>query len=306
GSWQPWGGNVRAGGAFNNAARHGSALRGRELLPLLPDGRDHPLRAPLGLGQRGDALPLGDLQDLPDRGAAHEDAALHLLAAPPEHLEGAVGDGAARVDHEVRHVDDPAFAEPLRVFVGLELVVGRAGHDAAAEPRDRARVERRSDGARRVDVALRVVDVVGRDDLALDLLGDATGTILVRVRDEHTRAAVVEPLGEGQAHAAHALHEDGDPVQVLAAEDVADGDADAGVDAQGGPGPRVADAAVVQGAAEDPGRGAADDVHVLGRGAQVHAGVVGAAQALDHLSEAHEQALALRAFQPPGHREHGL
>src|SRR5690606_31174783 len=103
GSWQPWRGNVRVAGTFNNAPAAASALRRHQLLALAPDGLQHALGALLGLDQRRDALLLGDLEDLPHRVPDLEDAALDALAAPLQHLEGASRDGAARGAPAARH-----------------------------------------------------------------------------------------------------------------------------------------------------------------------------------------------------------
>src|SRR5690606_31935110 len=99
------------------------------------------------------------------------------------HFRGDVDD-AAPVDDVVRGVEHAA-TEQLVADVGRgQLVVGGAADGLDLQTVERLQVQRRAQGAGRIDVGGDVIDGVGRDDLGAGLGGDGVQVGLVDVGDD--------------------------------------------------------------------------------------------------------------------------
>ena len=180
-----------------------------------------------------------------------------------------------------------------------ELVVRAAGDRPAGEAGDRLGVERAADGARRVDVHLRLEHRIDGNGLA----AGCRRPRLVDVADEHACAAVRELTREHRADGAGALHEDAPPRELGRAEGVLDRGADRVQRTAGGAAPAVSTAA---GRAVDPRARLGDDVEIRRRDVHVAGRAVGAAERGDELAVAPKQALPRLAGRQLRHREHRL
>src|SRR5467141_1858317 len=104
-------------------------------------------------GVGADAFLRGVLQDAVDRVADAGQAIVDHRAGPALFLEAAAVEDAARVDHEVRRVDDAPLRQQVCVRRLLELVVGAAGNDATSKLWNGACVEDSACRARRQHIA---------------------------------------------------------------------------------------------------------------------------------------------------------
>ena len=119
-------------------------------------------------------------------------------------------DDAAGVDHVVGRVDDSALTQHLAVpNLVEELVVRRSRDHGAAEPSDRVVVEDAAEGARREDVALDAVDLVGVDDLDPELADGVLHALGVDIGCKNACPRFGEMLREPEPHAAETLYGDG-------------------------------------------------------------------------------------------------
>ena len=228
---------------------------------------------------------------------------LELGLVPAELLEPEELEHTARVDHEVGCVEDAGRVQPLRVLGRRELVVRRAGHDPAAEARDRLRVQDAAHRAGGEDVALGRDRLARRHHRAADLRRYRCRELRVDVAHEHTCTVGREHPGEVVTHRADALHEDAPPRDVRRAEGVFE----AGADAMQHAARRTAAAvAAGSGRAVHPGADLGDDVEVRRRDVHVARGAVAPAERGDELAVAQQQPPPRVAGRQLRHGEHRL
>ena len=101
-----------------------------------------------------------------------------------------------------------ALLELVAVALLEQLVVRRAGDDLDLELRNRLVVDDRAERARREDVGLHAVDLVGADGTRAELVDDALHALGVDVGDDELRARLVQLLREVVADVPAALHRD--------------------------------------------------------------------------------------------------
>ena len=104
-----------------------------------------------------------------------------LVVVPPVIDETEELDHAAGARDVVRGVEDPGRAQPFGILRLGQLVVRRPRDHRATQARDRVRVQRAADRARRIDVALGLERALGRDRRAADLRRDRLGPSAVDV-----------------------------------------------------------------------------------------------------------------------------
>jgi hypothetical protein len=253
--------------------------------------RDALLGQPVGGEVRGDRLRARDLEQ-----ARHvaEDAAGHPhrdLAVVADQLVVDV-DQAAGVDHVVRSVEDSPIVQLLAVAVLLELVVGGAGHDPAAELGDGLVVDHRPQGAGGHDIALDLQDLVDRHDLDAELLAGSRVRLGIDIGAEHLGPLVAQEPRQVEADAAQPLDGDRLPLERVVAE-VLNGGLDSLQGAEGRHRRGVAAAAGLGRQAGDPAGLVVDGLHVLGAGADVLGRDVEPVERVDVAAEGPEQLLGL-------------
>ena len=185
-----------------NRRRRAQSLTG-EPAGLAPGG-DPALGHPDGDPRRSVTLGLGRLEDLRGRRADPQSDRLDRLA-PPLQVEDGAADEGARVDDEVRHVED-VHVEQLVPREGTgELVVRPAGDDLTAEPGEGQVVEEATErvGTQHVTGHVEGRRCVHRPDA--QPRSDLLGALLVDVRSDDLGALGHEAARDEGADRAQSL-----------------------------------------------------------------------------------------------------
>ena len=184
--------------------------RGRDTAPgpaRITDNLGHLdalLREPVRRAVGRDPFGPGEVEEAQQRRVDLAGRAHRLLAPPP--LELAVHiDQPTRVDDVIGSVDDVARVQLVPVPGLGEHVVGRAGDDVDAKLRDGGVVDGGAERARRVDVGLDGVDLVGGGAPGAELVHDAIDPPLIDIRDDEAGRWLEQSIRMSVAEAAKLL-----------------------------------------------------------------------------------------------------